>query len=169
MHAVADSSFVLDNRNDKARLKIMYRKILIATDGSSISRKAVKQGVALAKQVGAKVVGFFSPEDYRVTFYSEFVPPIVISEEKFQEQSKKAAEKRLRFIEQNAKAAGVTYESYYIASIVPWQAIIDAAKKKRCDLIVMGSHGRSGLAGVVLGSQTTKVLTHSTIPVLVTR
>jgi nucleotide-binding universal stress UspA family protein len=147
----------------------MYRKILIATDGSSISRKAVKEGIALAKQIGAKVVGFYSPEDYRIMFYSEFVPPMVITEEEFQEQSRKTAVKRLGFIEKSAQAAGVPYEGYYVASIVPWQAIIDVAKKKRCNLIVMGSHGRSGLAGVVLGSQTTKVLTHSKIPVLVTR
>ena len=147
----------------------MYRKILIATDGSPISRKAVKQGIAFAKQVGAKVIGFFSPEDYRLIFYSEVVPAIVPSEEEFQEQAKRAAEKILGFVEKAAKAAGVSYEGYCVASVVPWQAIIDAAKKKRCDLIVMGSHGRSGLAGVVLGSQTTKVLTHSKIPLLVTR
>ena len=146
----------------------MYRKILIATDGSPISRKAVRQGVALAKQVGAKVIGFFSPPDYRVMLYSEFVPPIVMTEREFQEQSRKAAEKQLDFVEKTAKAARVPYQGCYGPSIVPWQAIIDAATKKKCDLIVMGSHGRSGLAGLVLGSQTNKVLTHSKIPVLVT-
>ena len=147
----------------------MYRKILIATDGSSLSRKAVKEGIALANKIGAKVVGFYAPEDYRVMFYSEFVPPIVATEEEFQAYSEKAAAKKLAFVQKNADAARVPYEGYYVASIAPWQAIIDAAKKKRCDLIVMGSHGRSGLAAVVLGSQTTKVLTHSKISVLVTR
>ena len=147
----------------------MYRKILIPTDGSPISRKAVKHGIALAKQIGAKVVGFFSPEDYRVMLYSQFVPPVVVTEEEFQAQAKRMAEKRLGFVEKSAKAAGVPYEGYYLPSIAAWQAIIDAATRKKCDLICMGSHGRSGLAGVVLGSQTTKVLTHSKIPVLVTR
>jgi nucleotide-binding universal stress UspA family protein len=147
----------------------MYRKILIPTDGSPISRKAVKQGIAFAKEVGAKVVGFFSPEDYRVMMYSEFVPPAVVTEEEFDAQTRKVAEKQLSFVESTAKAADVPYEGYYVTSITPWQAIIEAASKKKCDLIFMGSHGRSGLAGVVLGSQTIKVLTHSKIPVLVTR
>ncbi|HMK22129.1 MAG TPA: universal stress protein [Terriglobales bacterium] len=147
----------------------MFKRILLPTDGSPVSRKAVKQGVALAKAVGAKVVGFFSPEDYRALLYSEYVPPSLMSEEEFQAQAKKTAEKHLTFIEKTAKADGVAYEGFYLASMAPWEAIIAAAKKKKCDLIVMGSHGRSGLAGLVLGSQTTKVLTHSKVPVFVTR
>jgi len=147
----------------------MYNKILIATDGSAISRKAIKQGIALAKQLGATVVGFFSPVDYRLMFYPEVVTPLVAAEQEFEELSKKAATKRLSAVEKAANAAGVGYEGWYAASIVPWQAIIDVAREKKCDLIVMGSHGRGGLAGVVLGSQTAQVLTHSKIPVLVTR
>jgi nucleotide-binding universal stress UspA family protein len=148
----------------------MYRKILLPTDGSPISRKAVKQGIALAKQIGAKVVGFFSPEDYRaMTTFSDFPAPGLISEKVYQAQAKAAAEKQLGFVEKSAKAAGVAYEGYYLISIAPWQAIIEAAKNKKCDLIIMGSHGRSGLAGIVLGSQATKVLTHSKVPVLITR
>jgi nucleotide-binding universal stress UspA family protein len=147
----------------------MFKKILLPTDGSPVSRKAVRQGVAFAKSVGAKVVGFFSPEDYRALMYSEYVPPSLMSEDEFQAQAKKTAEKHLAFVEKTAKAEGVPYEGFYLAHIAPWEAIIAAAKKKRCDLIFMGSHGRSGLAGLVLGSQTTKVLTHSKVPVLVTR
>ena len=147
----------------------MYKKILIATDGSAISRKAIKQGIALAKQLGATVVGFFSPVDYRLMFYPEVVTPLVAAEQELEELSKKAATKRLSSVEKAANAAGVGYEGWYAASIVPWQAIIDVAREKKCDLIVMGSHGRGGLACVVLGSQTAKVLTHSKIPVLVTR
>ena len=85
----------------------MYRKILIPTDGSPISRKAVKHGIALAKQIGAKVVGFFSPEDYRVMLYSQFVPPVVVTEKDFQAQAKRMAEKQLGFVEKSAKGAGV--------------------------------------------------------------
>lgn len=147
----------------------MFKKILLPTDGSPVSRKAVKQGVAFAKSVGAKVVGFFSPEDYRVLMYSEYIPPSLMSEEEFEAQAKKAAQKHLGLIEKAAKEAGVPYEGLYLSSIAPWEAIIAAAKKKKCDLIFMGSHGRSGLTGLVLGSQTTKVLTHSKVPVLVTR
>jgi nucleotide-binding universal stress UspA family protein len=147
----------------------MYKRILIPTDGSAVARKAVKQGVALAKAIGAKVVGFFSPADYRALIYAEYVSPVLVSAEQFEGQAAKAAEKRLSFVEKTAAAAGVPYESFYLPGIAPWEAIIEAAKRKKCDLIFMGSHGRSGLAGIVLGSQTVKVLTHSKVPVLVTR
>jgi len=147
----------------------MFKRILLPTDGSPVSRKAIKQGVALAKALGATVIGFFSPEDYRALLYSEHVPPSLMSEEEFQAQARKTAERHLAVIEKIAKAEGVSYGGFYFASIAPWEAIIAAAKKKRCDLIVMGSHGRSGLAGLILGSQTTKVLTHSKVPVLVAR
>ena len=147
----------------------MFKRILLPTDGSPVSRKAVRQGVIFAKSVGAKVVGFFSPEDYRALMYSEYVPPSLMTEQEFQAQAKKAAARQLSFVEKTAKEAGVPYEGFYLAHIAPWEAIITAAKKKKCDLIFMGSHGRSGLAGLVLGSQTTKVLTHSKVPVLVTR
>ena len=147
----------------------MFKKILLPTDGSPVSRKSVKQGVAFAKVAGAKVVGFFSPQDYRTLMYSEYIPPSLMSEEEFEAQAKKAAQKQLAFVEKTAKEAGIPYEGFYLSSIAPWEAIIEAAKKRKCDLICMGSHGRSGLAGLVLGSQTTKVLTHSKIPVLVTR
>jgi nucleotide-binding universal stress UspA family protein len=147
----------------------MYKKILLPIDGSAVSRKAVKQGIELAKVLGAKVVGFFSPEDYRVMMYSEYIPPGLLSEDEFEAQAKKAAEKNLSFVEKAAGAASVPYEGFYLSSLAPWEAIIEAAKKKRCDLICMGSHGRTGLSGLVLGSQTNKVLTHSKIPVLVCR
>ena len=147
----------------------MFKKILLPTDGSELSRKSVRKGVEFAKSINAKVVGFFSPEDYRALMYSEYIPPSLMSQDEFEANAKKAAEKHLAFVEKTAKAAGVPYEGYYLSSIAPWEAIVEAAKKKRCDLIFMASHGRTGLAGMVLGSQTTKVLTHSKIPVLVYR
>ena len=147
----------------------MYKRILLPTDGSPTSRKAVKRGVAFAKSLGAKVVGFFAPDDYRARIYSEYIPPGYLSQRELESMAKKAAQKQLRFVEAAAAAAGVPYEGFYSVSNAPWEAIIDAARSKRCDLIFMGSHGRKGLAGVILGSQTTKVLTHSKVPVLVTR
>ncbi len=147
----------------------MYKRILIPTDGSAISRKAVKQGVAFAKSIGAKVIGFFSPEDYRAIMYTEYMPAALLSQDEFETQAKKAAEKQLAAVEKTANAAGVPYESYWMISVAPWEAIVEAARKKKCDLIFMGSHGRKGLAGIVLGSTTTKVLTHSKVPVMVTR
>ena len=148
----------------------MYRRVLLPTDGSPVSRKAVKQGVAFAKSIGATVVGFFSPAEYPTGMSAEYLPlAAYLSRPEFEAAVKEAAQKQLAFIEQAAAQAGVRYEGVYQVSNTPWEAIIEAAKKKKCDLIFMGSHGRSGLAGVLLGSQTTKVLTHSKIPVLVAR
>lgn len=147
----------------------MFKKVLLPTDGSDLSRKAVKKGVAFAKSVGAGVVGFFAPADYSALLYSEYIPPSLMSQNQFNANAKTAAKKQLAIIEKAAAAAGVPYEGYWLASASPWEAIIAAAKKKRCDLIFMASHGRTGVGALVLGSQTTKVLTHSKIPVLVYR
>ena len=147
----------------------MYRRILIPTDGSAISRKAVKHGIALAKSLGATVVGFFAPEDYRAIMYTEYMPAALVSQDEFEAQARKAADKQLAVVQKAAAAAGVAFESYWMISVAPWEAIIEAARKKRCDLICMGSHGRTGLAGLVLGSTAVKVLTHTKVPVLVTR
>ena len=147
----------------------MFKRILLPTDGSALSRKAVKKGIEFATSVNAGVVGFFSPEDYQAVLYSEYVPPNLLSKKEFEAHAKSMAQKHLGAIEKLADAAGVPFEGYYAASVTPWTAIVDAAKRKKCDLIFMGSHGRSGLSGFLLGSQTTKVLTHTKIPVLVCR
>jgi nucleotide-binding universal stress UspA family protein len=147
----------------------VYKKILLPTDGSDLSRKAVRKGVLLAKSLKAGVVGFFSPADYSALLYSEYIPPNLMSRDEFDASANKAADKQLAFVEKAAIAAGVPYESYHASSDAPWRAIIDAAKKKHCDLIFMASHGRTGLNAVLLGSQTSKVLAHSKIPVLVYR
>jgi len=144
----------------------MFRRVLLPTDGSTLSRRAVKRGIAFAKSVGASVVGFYSPEDFQTVMYSEYVPPNLLSQKEFEAQAKSVAQKHLADIEKAAHAAGVPFEGYYVASVSPWRAIVAAAKRRKCDVIVMGSHGRGGLAGIVLGSQTTKVLTHTKIPVL---
>lgn len=145
----------------------MYKHILIPTDGSPQSRKAIREGIALAKTLGARVTGFYSPEQYEVLAYGEYFPPNLISKSEWAKRSKQTAEKYLAPLEKAAKAADVAYQGYYKESIAPWQAIVDAAQKKKCDLIFMASHGRTGLPGIVLGSQAAKVLSHSTMPVLV--
>ncbi|UCH47969.1 MAG: universal stress protein [Betaproteobacteria bacterium] len=145
----------------------MYKHILIPTDGSPESRTAIREGIALAKQLGARVTGFYSPEQYEVLAYGEYFPPNLISRGEWTKRSKQTAEKYLAPIEKAAKAANLRYEGYYKESIAPWQAIVDAAKRKKCDLIFMASHGRTGIQGMVLGSQAAKVLSHSPIPVLV--
>ncbi|MGD2140386.1 MAG: universal stress protein [Burkholderiales bacterium] len=145
----------------------MYKHILIPTDGSELSRLVVREGIALAKTLGAKVTGFYSPEQYEVLAYGEYFPPDLISKGEWNKRNKQAAEKYLAPLEKAAKTANVPYEGYYRDGIAPWQAIIDAAKKKKCDLIFMASHGRTGITSLVLGSQAAKVLSHSPIPVLI--
>ena len=145
----------------------MYKHILIPTDGSAESRKAIRQGIALAKKLGARVTGFYSPEQYEVLAYGEYFPPNLISRTDWNKRSKQTAAKHLAAIEKAATAAGVRFQGYFKESIAPWRAIVDAARAKKCDLIFMASHGRTGLPGIVLGSQASKVLSHSSIPVLV--
>ena len=145
----------------------MYKHILIPTDGSPLSGKAIKDGIALAKALRARVTGFYSPEQYEVLAYGEYFPPNLISRVEWTERSKQTAEKYLSAIEKAAKAAGVPYQSDYKESMSPWQAIVDAARRNKCDLIFMASHGRTGIPGILLGSQAAKVLSHSKIAVLV--
>ena len=145
----------------------MYKHILMPTDGSPLSRKAIKDGIALAKALRARVTGFYSPEQYEVLAYGEYFPPNLISRTEWNERSKQTAEKYLSAIDKAAKAARVPYQSYSKESMSPWQAIVDAARRKKCDLIFMASHGRTGIPGILLGSQAAKVLSHSKIAVLV--
>ncbi len=145
----------------------MYKHILLPTDGSPLSRKSIKACIAFAKSIGAKVTGFYSPEQYEVLAYGEYFPPDLISRTEWEKRSRNTADKLLAVIEREAKAAGVRYQSFYLSSLAPWEAIVEASRKKKCDLIFMASHGRTGLSGLLLGSQAAKVLTHSKIPVLV--
>jgi nucleotide-binding universal stress UspA family protein len=145
----------------------MYRHILLPTDGSPLSRKAVKAGIAFAAKIGAKVTGFYSPEQYEALAYGEYFPPDVVSRAEWDKQSKRVAERILGYAAAEAARKRVRYDSYYQPSLSPWQAIVGAARKRKCDLIYMASHGRSGLAGILLGSQAAKVVAHSRIPVLV--
>jgi nucleotide-binding universal stress UspA family protein len=145
----------------------MFKNILIPTDGSVLSRKAIKAGVALARTTGAKVTGFYSPEQYEVLAYGEYFPPDLMSRAEWEKRSKKTAARFLAAIEKEAKAAGVAYSGLYLDSLAPWEAIVEAAKRKKCDLIFMASHGRTGLSGLLLGSQAAKVLAHSKLPVMI--
>jgi nucleotide-binding universal stress UspA family protein len=145
----------------------MFKNILIPTDGSALSRKAIKAGVALAQVLGARVTGFYSPEQYEILAYGEYFPPDLMSRTEWDNRSKKTATRFLAVIEKEALAAHVKYGGLFLDSLSPWEAIVEAAKKKKCDLIFMASHGRTGLSGMLLGSQAAKVLSHSKIPVLI--
>jgi nucleotide-binding universal stress UspA family protein len=144
----------------------MFRKILLPTDGSELSLKAINAAAALAKQLGATLVGFTVVEPYSYTGVSEYRPE---SLDDFNARMDELANKRLAVVKSVASEQGVTCETHAARSQLPYEAIIDAAKRQGCDLICMASHGRSGLSALLLGSETQKVLTHSSIPVLVYR
>jgi nucleotide-binding universal stress UspA family protein len=146
----------------------MFKHILIPTDGSTVAAKAIQAGVALAKEMGAKVTGFYAVEPPMQVYKEGFsVAPEVVEE--FERRAREYAERSVAEIGKAAQAAGVAFEPLVVKSVRPYQAIIDAATTSQCDAICMGSHGHRGLAGLVLGSVTNKVLTHSKIPVLVFR
>ena len=146
----------------------MYRNILIATDGSELAEKAISHGLSLAKSVGAKVSAIVVEEPFNWFSVSETnfrkIPEEVA---KHAEQVKNHATSVLNRAANAAKQAGVSFDLIQVENVQPYQAIIAAARDKGCDLIVMASHGRSGLSAVLLGSVTNKVLTHSKTPVLV--
>jgi nucleotide-binding universal stress UspA family protein len=145
----------------------MYNNILIATDGSTLAQKAVAHGIALAKSLGAKITPLVVTEPF-----DGFVvdPELVLDTPvAYAKQARQFAEKTLAAVEQAAKAAGVACHPVHAEHEHPYEVIISTAKAQHCDLIVMASHGRRGVSAVVLGSQTVKLLTHSTIPVLVCR
>lgn len=145
----------------------MHRHILIPTDGSELSRNAIDYGMALAKSVNAKVTVL----TVSMPFHTFAIEPELINDtpEQYGKRMATLAAKFLNMGTQAASAAGMSCETLHIEHNQPYQAIIETAARKSCDLIVMASHGRRGISAIVLGSETVKVLTHSTIPVLVVR
>ena len=145
----------------------MFKHILLPTDGSRGSEKAIRKALELAKSTGAKVTGFHViPKFHVFTYRTEMLED---TREEYARDSRAHAQQYLAVIEKAAKQAGVSCETAYTTSDHPYEAIIRAAKRKGCDLIAMASHGRKGVQGLLLGSETQKVLTHSKIPVLVYR
>lgn len=145
----------------------MHRHILIPTDGSELSKEAIAYGVALAKSVNAKITVI----TVSMPFSTFAVDPDTITDtpEVHKERMATLADKYLGVAREIAAAAGVTCETMHVEHDQPYLAIIEAAAQELCDLIVMASHGRRGISAILLGSETVKVLTHSTIPVLVVR
>ena len=146
----------------------MYKHILIPTDGSELSARAIKQGVGFAKEINAKVTGIYvAPHFFHlVDYYSDIDAKSI---EKYERAAKEQGQKFIAALENTAKAADVPCEGVIVTGEQPYEAIIEAAQSKGCDLIFMASHGRRGIKGLVLGSETLKVLTHCKIPVLVCR
>ena len=147
----------------------MYKNLLIPTDGSAASGKAVVEGVKLAKSLGAAVTAFFAAPEPTPLLYEAFLPADYAAREGHAELIGKTAAKYLGVIERACDKAGVPCRSVHVTNDSAADAIVAAAKKYKCDLIFMASHGRRGLSGLLLGSQTQKVLTHSKVPVLVYR
>ena len=145
----------------------MYKHILVPTDGSELSNRAVEYAAALAKSVNAKLTVLTVTTPYYGFLAERSMPPARI--EDYEHEAAKLSEQYLDVAKDIAAAAKVSCNAIHDQSPQPYQAIIDVAKDQGCDLIVMASHGRRGVAAIVLGSETVKVLTHSTIPVLVVR
>lgn len=144
----------------------MFTRILVPTDGSELSIKAARGAIQMAKHLNARIVGMTVVEPYAYTTLSEYRPE---SAGEYEQGADAMARERLAPIESEAKAAGVAVETTVARSFSPFEAIIDIAKRRQCDAIFMASHGRKGLSAILLGSETQKVLTHSTIPVMVYR
>ena len=147
----------------------MFKNILIPTDGSPVAAKAIRAGVALAKEMGARVTAFYAIEPPPTHLYGEgyLAERSLVAE--LERRAREIAQKSVDEVSEAAKAAGVPCEAVIGKSVVPYKGIIDAAEKAHCDAVFMASHGHRGLTGLLIGSVTQKVLTHSKIPVLVFR
>jgi len=148
----------------------MFKQILIPTDGSPIANKAVMAGIQFAKDLGASVTGYYAIEPIPQHIYGE---GYLINNRKIsqalQQRVREIGEKQVEKMAKVARATGVPFTALVAVAETPYEGIIDAAKKHKCDAIFMASHGRRGLAGGLMGSVTHKVLTHSKLPVLVYR
>jgi nucleotide-binding universal stress UspA family protein len=147
----------------------MFKRILIPTDGSALSRKAIKAGVRLAKQTRARVIGYYALEMFQPYVYGDGTVIDTATLNAFERRAREQGEKYLEQVRKAAKAAGMRCEVLMTKPATPYQGIIAAARRKKCDVIFMASHGRGEFAALILGSVTQKVLAHSRVPVLVYR
>lgn len=145
----------------------MYKHLLIATDGSELARKAVDHGLALAKALDAKVTVITVTEPWEVVVVPEAA--VVLPPADYEASVAARAAKILADVSDVARKIGMSYETLHVKDRYPAEGIVEAAKEKGCDLIVMASHGRRGLRRLILGSAANEVVTHSTIPVLICR
>ena len=148
-----------------------YKHILLPVDGSDPSRKAEKECIAFAKSIGAKVTAIHVVSHFHLHFQPWATPKSVHTkiEKEHEEEAKEIAQKVVSAIVARAKEKGVQCDGLVVVGDHPYEEIISSAENRKCDLIMMASHGRRGLDAVLLGSETVKVLTHTKIPVLVVR
>jgi len=147
----------------------MYKHLLVPTDGSEMSMRAFTHAIGLARPLGARVTGFWAAPDVPVGVFGDGILPDVTLMQQHAAAMQVQAERMFEPMKGEAKAAGVDFSGVHTLSDSPWRAILDAANAQGCDAIVMASHGRRGVAALLIGSETQKVLTHASIPVLVVR
>jgi nucleotide-binding universal stress UspA family protein len=145
----------------------MYQHVLIATDGSELAEKAVAQGLALAKQLNAKVTAITVTEPLTSMVAGEAIYPTTLDD--YDKAVEASARRILAGVREAAEKGGVAFEGVFVKDQHPAEGIVEIAKARACDLIVMASHGRRGVAKLLMGSQAAKVLTYSPISVLVCR
>jgi nucleotide-binding universal stress UspA family protein len=144
----------------------MFKRILVPTDGSDITRHAVDTAVQLAKVHGAQLLTLSVMEPFPYSAVSEIQP---VPPQEFIDAQQRVALRRVEDVCAAAAAQGQSCKGHTIEALHAWEAIVDHAKAENVDLIVMASHGRSGLAALLLGSETQKVLTHVDLPVLIVK
>jgi len=144
----------------------VYKRILFPTDGSDITSKALQSAIGMAKLCGAELHVLAVKEPFPYSAISEMQP---VPPQEFFDAQERVASTRVKAASDAATAAGVVCQGHTVEAVHPWEAILDHAQAQSCDLVVMASHGRRGVAALLLGSETQKVLTHSKLPVLVVR
>jgi nucleotide-binding universal stress UspA family protein len=144
----------------------VFQRILVPTDGSEISQRAVATALSLAKPLGAEIFTICVKEPFPYGAVAELQPT---PPQDFFDAQERTAARNVRAVVDACDSAGIVSHATTTEGLQPWEAIIEHATKQGCDLLVMGSHGRSGLASLFLGSETQDVLRHTTIPVLVVR
>jgi nucleotide-binding universal stress UspA family protein len=147
----------------------MYKRILVATDGSTLSKKAVHNAIDLAGAIGADLIALYVVPRYPVSYFEGGVTISMQDVERTEKQWSDKGQAVVDAVQQAAQAEGIKAKAVVVRSDLVAESIMSAVKKHKCDLVVMASHGRKGIKRVLLGSETQHVLTHSTVPVLVLR
>lgn len=147
----------------------MYQKILVATDGSTLSKKAVNSAIAMAALMGAELVALKVVPRYPQSYFEGGVAVQASEINRVEKQWIDHGQAIVDAVQKTAESKGVKTKAVTVKSDLISDAVIATAKKHKCDLIVMASHGRRGIKRILLGSETQQVLTHSHIPVLVLR
>ncbi len=147
----------------------MYKNLLVPTDGSPLSVRTANDAIKLARKLGARITAFYAAPAYHIEVYGDYIPPDLLTPRQHVAAAKKTAQRYLDDIAKAAARQRVKCAGHYVISDATAETIVKTARKHKCDLIYMGSHGRTGISKLLLGSQTSKVLALAHLPVLVHR